>query len=71
MSGDTTSGSLMTAHLLVAVGDVADLVPGEGALGCQLIVGLIDVQAQGVHAKEEIRSLFVLIKYKIKLKKHS
>lgn len=46
--------------LFVAVGDVADLVPGEGALGRQPVVGLVDVQAQGVHSQEKVCSLFIL-----------
>ncbi len=48
------------SHLLVAVGDVADLVPRKGALGCQLVVRLVDVQTQGVHSQKKICSLFIL-----------
>lgn len=48
------------SHLLVAVGDVADLIPGEGALGCQPVVWLVDVQTQGIHSQKEICSLFIL-----------
>lgn len=48
------------SHLLVAVGDVSDLIPREGALGCQPIVGLIDVQTQGIHSQKKIGSLFIL-----------
>lgn len=40
------------SHLLVAVGDVADLIPREGALGCQPVVRLVDVQTQGVHSQK-------------------
>lgn len=48
------------SHLLVAVGDVADLIPREGALGCQPVVRLVDVQTQGVHSQKKICSLFIL-----------
>lgn len=48
------------SHLLVAVGDVADLVPGEGALGGQPVVRLVDVQTQSIHPQKKICPLFVL-----------
>lgn len=47
-------------HLLVTVGDVADLIPRKGALGCQSVVRLVDVQTQGVHSQKKICSLFIL-----------
>lgn len=48
------------SHLLVAVGDVADLVPGEGALWRQLVLGLVDVETQSVHPQQQVRALLVL-----------
>lgn len=48
------------SHLLVTVGDVADLVPGEGALGSQPVFRLVDMQTQGIHTQEKIGSLFIL-----------
>lgn len=48
------------SHLLVAVGDVADLIPREGAFGGQPVVRLVDVQTQGVHSQKKICSLFIL-----------
>lgn len=48
------------SHLLVAVGNISDLIPGEGAFGCEPVVWLVDVQTQGVHSQQKIRSLFIL-----------
>jgi hypothetical protein len=52
--------STAAAHLLLAVGDVSDLVPGEGALGRESVVGLVDMQAQGVHPEQQICPLLIL-----------
>lgn len=48
------------SHLLVAIGNISDLIPREGAFGCQPVVWLIDVQTQGIHSQKKIRSLFIL-----------
>lgn len=48
------------SHLLVAVGNISDLIPGEGAFGCEPVVWLVDVQTQCVHSQQKIRSLFIL-----------
>lgn len=48
------------SHLLVAIGNITDLIPGEGAFGCQPVVWLVDVQTQGVHSQKKICSLFIL-----------
>lgn len=48
------------SHLLVAVGNISDLIPGEGAFGCEAVVWLVDVQTQRVHSQQKIRSLLIL-----------
>lgn len=48
------------SHLLVAVGNISDLIPGEGAFGREPVVWLVDVQTQRVHSQQKIRSLFIL-----------
>lgn len=48
------------SHLLVTVGYVAYLIPREGALRCQLVFWLVDVQTQGIHSQQQVCSLFIL-----------
>lgn len=48
------------SHLLVTVGYVSDLVPWEGALRCQFVFWLVDVQTQGIHSQQQVCSLFIL-----------
>lgn len=66
VSPSTVQQTVMTrshrkrSHLLVAVGNISDLVPREGALGREPVVWLVDVQTQGVHSQKKIRSLFIL-----------
>lgn len=48
----TRNSEKRLTHLLVAVGDISDLVPREGALGREPVVLLVDVQPQGVHSQK-------------------
>lgn len=48
------------SHLLVAVGNISDLIPRERAFGCEPVVWFVDVQTQCIHSQKKIRSLFIL-----------
>lgn len=50
----------VATHLLAVVLDVPDLPPGEGDLGREPIIKLIDVQAKGVHTQPELGPLLIL-----------
>lgn len=50
----------MDPYLLIAVGDVPDLIPWEGDFGGQPVVWVIDVKTQGVNSKEQFSALFIL-----------
>lgn len=47
-------------YLLIAVGDVPDLIPREGDFGGQPVVWVVNVETQGVNSKEQFRALFIL-----------
>ncbi len=63
-SPDHESGTLIEIHLddklPVVEGDVAYLGPGEADLGRELVVLLVDVEAERVHAQPQLRTLLVL-----------
>ena len=44
---------------------VSDLAPGEGDLGGQSIVLLVNVQPKGIHSHPQLRTLLILGREKI------
>lgn len=48
------------SYLLVAVRDVSDFIPGEGDLGGQPVLRVIDVKPQSIHSKQQFCALFIL-----------
>ena len=50
-------------HLLLAVGYVADVAPGEGLVWVELAVGAVDVETLGVHAEQQVSVSLVLLSW--------
>ena len=51
-------------YLLLAVGDVAYVAPGEGLVGAQLAVGAVDVKPLGIHAQQQVGVSLVLLPFR-------
>ena len=50
-------------HLLLAVGYVADVAPGEGLVGVELAVGAVDVETLGIHTQQQVCVSLVLLSF--------
>lgn len=51
-------------YLLIAVGDIPDLVPRKGDFGGQPVFWVIDVKPQSIDPKQQLRALLILQKGK-------